>query len=332
MGGLGQPQTGALGRVQEAVQEAGGKRDVVVHDEQPVVGRQVVAGEERVEVLELPALSGRREVDRHVVAAALQLGARLRHEPGHVGAVDAEHEYAPPGPAGGRARQATAPAAQGLAGIQQGVERGAQPPAPAADGAAVAGQEVVAARRRPAAARAPGQRPQSPRAVRGHDRPVGAAEAQAVERAAGEDPQLGAERRRGAADDVEAPAGLPPAVSRAGERTQPGVVARPAMVQRGRGDVADPPADRPPTGLPLLLVAVELTALVEPADAFDRAAADRHVGAPRAFRVRVCRPEVHGGHRRPLAPASAEGVVFEPGVDGACEDADLAAARVGGAQ
>ena len=47
---------------------------------------QVVAGQQRVEVLELAqAGGGGRDVDRHVVAGAQQLGARLGHQVGDVG-------------------------------------------------------------------------------------------------------------------------------------------------------------------------------------------------------------------------------------------------------
>ena len=55
----------ASGRVRSAahrkrVEEAARQRDVVVDDEQPVVGRRRVRGEQRVEVLELAALALRR--------------------------------------------------------------------------------------------------------------------------------------------------------------------------------------------------------------------------------------------------------------------------------
>jgi hypothetical protein len=68
------------------------------------VARQVVAGEERVEVLELARAPGRREVDRDVVAAARELGARLRHEPGTPGRSMPEDEHAPRGARGAAAR------------------------------------------------------------------------------------------------------------------------------------------------------------------------------------------------------------------------------------
>ena len=58
--GLGELQAGALGGAQEGVQEAARQRDVVVDDEQPVVGRRRMRGEQRVEVLELAALALRR--------------------------------------------------------------------------------------------------------------------------------------------------------------------------------------------------------------------------------------------------------------------------------
>jgi hypothetical protein len=141
----------------------------------------------------------------------------------------------------------------------------------------------------------------------------------------GEDAQLGAERRRGAAEDVEAPAGLPAAVGGTRPARAAGRRRRPAVVERGGGDVADPPARRAPAALPLLLVAVELAALVERSGARDRAAADRHVGAPRAIRVGVGRPEVHGGHGRPSRPQARRRMVLEAGMDGAGEDADLVA-------
>jgi hypothetical protein len=111
-----------------------------------------------------------------------------------------------------------------------------------------------------------------------------------VQGATGQHAQLGAQRRCRAAEDVEAAAGLAAAVGGARQRPQARVVPGPPVVDGGGGHVADAPARRPPARLPLLLVAVELAALVEPARAVQRAAADRHVGSPRVVGVPVDGP------------------------------------------
>jgi hypothetical protein len=90
---LGESQPGALGRAQEGVEEAARERDVVVDHEQPVVGRQRVGGDERVEVLELAAraLGHGDHVDR--VAAARELRPRGAHQ--RARPLDAERQHAP---------------------------------------------------------------------------------------------------------------------------------------------------------------------------------------------------------------------------------------------
>jgi hypothetical protein len=79
-----------------------------------------------------------------------------------------------------------------------------------------------------------------------------------MQQAAGQHAQLGRPRRRRAHEGVEAPAGQAAAVRRAAQRAQARVVAGAAVVERGAGHVADPPAGGLHARLPLLLVAVEL--------------------------------------------------------------------------
>src|SRR5690606_34852357 len=129
----------------------------------------------------------------------------------------------------------------------------------------------------------------------------GAAEAWPVDQAAGEHAQLGGERGGLVAVGVEAPARPAPEPRRPHERSQPGVLAGAAVVERRRGDVADPWAVRGAQPvLPLLLVAVELAGLVEAPDAVEGAAADREVRAPGVRRVDVGGAEVEEGDRRTL--------------------------------
>ena len=283
VGGLGELQPGALGRPQEGIEEPARQRDVVVDDQQPVVGRGRVRGEQRVEVLELAALALGRGDDVDRVAAAQQFGACGGHE--RAGALDAHREHAPArrAPPGGRPQ---ARPARRRAQIEPGVAGAQERAALAADRAAGAREEVLAGAR----AGRRGQRgAQAPQRVRAEHRAVHARPPRAVQQAAGEDAQLGGQRRRRALEHVEAAAGLAAAVGRRAQRAQARVVARAAMVERGAGDVADPPAGGLHARLPLLLVAVELARLVEGPHPLDRAAAHRHVGAPRVVAVAVGR-------------------------------------------
>ena len=159
--------------------------------------------------------------------------------------------------------------------------------------------------------------------MRGQDRPVGAAVARAVQRAAGEHAQLLARGRRRAFEDVEAADCAAAAVGGAGQGGDARVVAGAAVVQRGAGDVAQAAAAGLQPRLPLLLVAVELAALVKRPDALQRGTAHRHVRAPRVVAVAVLRAEVEMGDRRILAAAEGQRMVVEAGEDRAGEDADL---------
>ena len=62
VGGLNEVEVEAFGEEQQTVEEAAGKDDVVVDHEQPVALPDGVRGEQAVEVLELPEVSGRAHV------------------------------------------------------------------------------------------------------------------------------------------------------------------------------------------------------------------------------------------------------------------------------
>jgi hypothetical protein len=312
VGGLREAEPEPLGAREEAVEEPRRQDDVVVHDEQPVEPRRpsgrrtpgrrsvrrrgVPRGRQKpVQVLELPAPVDAARPQLDVVRRRAQLGLDVRPAAPRPG--DGEDED----PAAVRQRRAAAPG-----DVEHGVGGGAGQRAAPADGAAAAREEVVAAARRRA------QRLLDPAgAVGGEDRAVGAAEARAVERGTGEDPQLARDRRRRALRDVLAPRGAAAQPGGAGERRHPRVGARTAVVERGAGEPADAAAGGVQPRLPLLLVAVEAERLVEPADLLDRRPAHREVRAPRVRRVALLRPEVEERDRRALAPAEPRRVALE---------------------
>ncbi len=135
--GLGDEQSRVLGAEQEAIEEAARQDDVVVDDEQPVIARRGVLGEQVVEVLEAAArgvahLDG---VHRDLVARAVKLRAGAVHEA--AGALHAEHEDAAARRALARGAVEAAVADRGL-GVEQRVGGAAQRSARAAHGAAAA--------------------------------------------------------------------------------------------------------------------------------------------------------------------------------------------------
>ena len=160
---------------------------------------------------------------------------------------------------------------------------------------------------------------QAPERERGEHDPVAAAAADDVPQAAGERPQLGRHRRRDALARVVAARVAPAPVGGAREAADPRVLARAAVVDAGRGDVADPPAGGVQAALPVLLVAVEVETGVEAADALERAAAQRQVRAPHELGVAVVGAEVERGHGRRLAAAGVQVRALELGLDRAAE-------------
>ena len=88
-----------------------------------------------------------------------------------------------------------------------------------------------------------------------------------------------------------------------GQRAQPGVLARAAVVQAGGGHVAHAPAVLVQAHDPLLLVAVDRHGLVEAPDPLQRRAPHHHVRAPHELGLGVGGAEVQRGHGRALAPA-----------------------------
>ena len=131
--------------------------------------------------------------------------------------------------------------------------------------------------------------------------------------------QLGGDRRRDALARVVAARVAPAPVGGAGEAADARVLAGAAVVDAGGGDVADAPAGGVQSPLPVLLVAVEVEAGVEAADALERAPPQRQVGAPHELGVAVVGAEVERGDRRRLAPAGMQVGALEPRLDRAAE-------------
>ena len=142
--GLGQAQPRRLGDVEEDVEERRRQRHVVVDDEHPVELGQRLAGQQRVEILELAAVPGGAGADHDVVTRAFELRDRGGQQAGHVGPLDGEHEDAAPGWAFGGGFEEVPPMARQLlrcvGGEIPGREEGA---VLAGDRAAGAGEEVV---------------------------------------------------------------------------------------------------------------------------------------------------------------------------------------------
>ena len=95
MGGLGEAQAAGLGAGQEGVEKPRGRATSSSVTMTQSKLAEVVAGQQRVEVLELAqagAAGAMSIVD--VVAGAQQLGARLGHQVGDVAALDADDEHA----------------------------------------------------------------------------------------------------------------------------------------------------------------------------------------------------------------------------------------------
>ena len=160
---------------------------------------------------------------------------------------------------------------------------------------------------------------QAPECQRREHDAVAAAAPDDVPQAAGERAELARDRRRDALARVVAPRVAPAAVGGAREAADASVLARPPVIDAGRRDVADRPAGGVQAPLPVLLVAVEVEAGVEAADALQRAATQRQVGAPHELGVTVVGAEVERGHRRRLAPAGVEVRPREVGLDRAAE-------------
>ena len=108
MGRLRQAQVKALGQEHECVQQPRRQMHVVVDDEQPVVAGGRMARQQRVEVLELPAVARGGGGEADLVAAAQQFHAGGGEDVGHPFALDADGQHPSPWPAPGRARQAPA--------------------------------------------------------------------------------------------------------------------------------------------------------------------------------------------------------------------------------
>ncbi len=149
--------------------------------------------------------------------------------------------------------------------------------------------------------------------MRDHRQPDRAAAADDVSGAPGERQQLTRERRLAPPPDVEATSGSPARIGGAREIAQTRVLADAAVLDRGAGHVQDPcvRAQRAQPFLPLLLVAAVLERHVERPHAFERAAADRHVRAPREARVGVLVAQLERRDRRVLAPAAVRCVAVQ---------------------
>ena len=150
--------------------------------------------------------------------------------------------------------------------------------------------------------------------------------------AAGQRAQLGRDRRGDALARVVAARVAPAPVGGAREPTDARVGAGAAVVDPGRGDVADASAGGLQAPLPVLLVAVEVEAGVEAARSLERAPAQRQVRAPHELGVAVVGAEVERGHRRRLAAAGVQVRALEPRPDRAAERVVLRLGRGGGEQ
>ncbi len=141
---LDQLEVEALGEEHEVVEEVVGQHDVVVDHHQPVVRIGGMGGEQAVEVLKLPALTRRAEMDLDLVARARKLRADRAGQRTPLGTLDAEYQHAPArGRAARGAIEAQAPAVEQLAGIHHAVEELAPRRVETPDGAAFAGEEIV---------------------------------------------------------------------------------------------------------------------------------------------------------------------------------------------
>ena len=85
-----------------------------------------------------------------------------------------------------------------------------------------------------------------------------------------------------------------------------------AMLDTGAGDVFDAPAGGLVALLPLLFLAAPVDRLVELADPLERAAADRHVGAPHELDLAVRRAAVERRDRRRLASTRTRSAALQP--------------------
>ena len=165
-----------------------------------------------------------------------------------------------------------------------------------------------------------------------HDRAHRAAPARPVQGAAGERAQLRGHRRRAPRALVLAPAGTPAGPGGAAQRAQARVIAGAAVIERGAGEVADAPSGLQPARLPLGLVAVQRVRGVERADALDRRAPQRHVGAPGVRAVTVGIAEVLPGDGTALAPAGAKAPPLDARPDRPGQHADVGGQLRGAAQ
>ncbi len=232
-------------------------------------------------------------------------------------ALDAEHEHAAARRCAARGASQPQPlSAEQLRRVDRPVERAAAQRVEAGDRAARAGEEVLSARsvtcprtfagwRRRRGGAAAQDLAEASEAVCGHRQPGRAAAAQHVCEAAAERAQLCGESRRATAPRVEAPRRGAADERGACERAQSRVLARAPVLDRRARDVAHASAGAlgAHAFLPLLLVAAVLERGVERADALERRAADRHVGAPRELGVGVLLAQLERRDRRLLSAA-----------------------------
>ena len=91
------------------------------------------------------------------------------------------------------------------------------------------------------------------------------------------------------------------------------------VLDAGARDVLDAPTGGLVALLPLLFLATSVDRLVKLADSLERAAADRHVGAPYELDLTVRRAAVKRRDRRRLAPARTRSTAFQPRGDRTAE-------------
>ena len=161
MRGLCEP--GVADEREEPVEEADGQIDVVVDDEQPVVAVEVLFRQERVDVLELPAVA--RSRGPHGEVGRRPSAARPAWRPACWRPRVARSRRRVPG--GARADRGRA---CGELEVEQPVAGAQHPPPPPTDLPARAGEEVVDARGR--AARASGSAPRRSARARGRPSPA----------------------------------------------------------------------------------------------------------------------------------------------------------------